>query len=143
MNRLDGLAENSLVARVKRLMALSNELKSAQRFGSGSVRTSRVFSGNASDFQATSIGFNNRVIEVTFTPADTTVGNTSLAYKMDFTYTTVGGSIDVITERLVPSGPEQKWRLYLEGSDVSPVTSADFKFYFYTNGGGSFTAQLV
>lgn len=147
--RLTLLTENELVRRIRALERLRDALKAVgQRFGSDSVKVWRIYSANAYDIQIDDVRFNNRVVEVTFTPSNPNDPNTSLVYKMVPVYMPVNGDNNTWQEndqmqRLKPVNGVQKWRLYLNGSDYYPTSYVRFKFYFYASGNGTFTATLI
>lgn len=146
MGRLDLLPENELVRRITALTRLRDELKSKQIFGSDSVQTARVFSANPFDIQVDDVQFNNRVVEVTFTPADTTYTDSSLVYSLHtegVQKVNPNAVVDVFVERQKPSGGVQKWRVYLSGSDFYPTEWVRLKFYFYATGNGQISAVLI
>lgn len=143
--RITELNDNSVVRRIHALQKLRDDIKAAgQRFGSDSVVTQRIFSGNAYDIEVTDVQFNNRVVEVVFTPSNTADTSTSLVYKMKFTTTSSGYVDSSWVERLKPVNGVQKWRLYLSGNQP-PYQAAWWraKFYFYASGSGTFTATLI
>lgn len=143
--RITELNDNSVVRRIHALQKLRDDIKAAgQRFGSDSVVTQRIFSGSAYDIEVTDVQFNNRVVEVVFTPSNTADTSTSLVYKMEFTTTSSGFVDSSWVERLKPVNGVQKWRLYLSGNQ--PPNQAAWwraKFYFYASGSGTFTATLI
>lgn len=147
--RIQLLNENSLVRRILTLEKLRDALKAVgQRFGSDSVKVWRIYSAASYDIQVNNVQFNNRIVEVTFTPDNPNDPNTSLVYKMVLQYmpsSSDNNSFDDDTqiERLKPVNGVQKWRLYLSGSDYYPTAWVQFKFYFYASGNGTFTAQLI
>lgn len=145
MNRVDQLDENRLVDRIHTVVETINDLRTTpQAFSSDSVITYRIFSTNAYDFRATSVGYNNRIIEVTFTPTENIKTGLGGVLRFDYDMVTSGpSSIETIVERLVPSGGISKWRLYLSGSNSFPNATVDYKFYFFANGSGTFSAALV
>lgn len=143
MGRPDTEAALKLSQRVKRLRTALDELKlTAQPLGSTSVLTTRVQSSNAVDLEVTNIGYRNKVIEVTYTPELTATSTTGLAYRMEYS-SEVSSPLGEHVEALPPEGNQQKWRIYLNGSNTNPVAWARYKFYFYANGTGTFSAALL
>jgi hypothetical protein len=51
--------------------------------------------------------------------------------------------VAVIVERLTPEQSRQEWILHLSGNDSFPTAWVRLKFYFFTTGHGSFTAELI
>lgn len=145
MNRIDDLAENSLVERVNSIVRNAEELRAtAQGFGSDSVLLYRVYSANAYDIQVTNIGFMDKVVEVTFTPTDQLTTSLGGVFSVAVTgQISPGYGVQIYSEVLVPENGISKIRLYLSGSDFDPVPWFNLKFYFSTNGSGTISATLV
>lgn len=143
MTRIQELPENVLPERFAEMDRFIAQLKNApQTIGSSSVLTNRIFSSNPFDIEVTSVGFNNRVVEVTYTPADMVFGG-SPVYKMEYKATSSSFMGEPIVERLLPENGIHKWRIYLSGSNVSPVAWVRLKLYFYTTGDGTLAAVIV
>lgn len=144
MTRVELLKENAILVR---LTAANTEMEALRRveqsFGSDSVRTSRIFSEDSYDIQVNSVGFNNRVVEVTFTP-DEASDSLGGVLEFDYTMTTSGESaVLVYVEPLLPSDNTTKFRLYLSGSDYFTVSWVRLKFFFFANASGTFSAVSI
>lgn len=135
----------ALASRLRELRRVADDLKvSAQRTGSGSVVMSRVFSEADYDIEVEDVGFNNRVVLLTFIPDDTSVNGLNIPYRMSFTKELSDDSIvDVFVQRLDPDQGGQRWLLYLSGSDAFPTDWVRLKFYSFANGGGTFSVELI
>lgn len=143
--RTDLLPENELVRRIVALQKIRDEIKGAEQlFGSDSVRTNRLYSPDAYDIQVDNVGFNNRVVELTFTPDQP---NSSAIYGLYITAQIApaqASSVVFYSEAFKPdSNGVKKWRFYLNGSDAFPVLWVRMKFYLYATGSGTFTATLL
>lgn len=84
MSRLDMMTANRLYQRINALRRFRDEIKLGQQgFGSDSVRTSIVQSGNRWDVDLDNVGFNDRVVDVTFVPKELDRdGLRSLVYRL-------------------------------------------------------------
>ncbi|MCT2076062.1 hypothetical protein [Dietzia cinnamea] len=148
MRQLRQLPEEALAAELEELLRISAEQKaSVQGFGSDSVRTNIVTSGQEFDIQVDNVGFNNRVVEVTYTPADSTFPGqgTALYFSMYVLWQdqlNVGQTM-IEREAPAPNSSVQKWRVYLVGSDTNPPQWCRLRFYFETIGSGTFTAVTI
>lgn len=140
MRRIDNLSQNRLTDTVRRVGTGMQEIKNQQRFGSSSAVMYRVFSPDTWDITVNDVGSYNKIVEVVFTPDDPTA-NLGGVLRMEYKGGGTAGA-DPIVEALTPSGGISKWRLYLQGSDASPWTQR-FKFYFFTNANGTFSASLI
>lgn len=144
--RVDRLNEHELITRITTARRSFDEMRrSPQIFGSSSVQAHRVFNPGTYDIEVTNIGFDNRVVEVVFTPdsdAEFAGGVVNLEYQM--TYDTSGTAVEVIREDLPPltSGPSA-WRFYLSGSDAFPASWARLKFWVYSYSSGTLTVTLL
>lgn len=129
------------------LLYTSAEMKeSPQSFGSESVLTKVVQSSNSYDIQVDNIGFNNRVVEVVYTPSTVAVDaqGTILSFWYTESYASSANTAEVLPDELGRSANGvQKFRLYLRGNDSNPPVWARYKFYFETIGSGTFTASLL
>nr|WP_218681348.1 hypothetical protein [Rhodococcus qingshengii] len=144
MTRIDRLPEEYLFTRITDLDREFQELRtSVQWLGSSSVRSYPIFTTSTYDIVVSSVGTGNRIIELTFTPADRKTDRMGMVYSMDYTKVISNDSVGEFVEWLKPVNGIQKIRLYLNGSDFSPTVTASYKFYLTANGAGSFTASLV
>lgn len=144
--RSDRLAENEYLRRITQARDNLRELRvNPQRVGSRSVRIYRVFSQDDYDIEVTDVGFDNRVVEVVFTPDDEGLGLGGV-FRLEYTvtYSGVGNPVNVTREDLPPSqsGPSV-FRFYLSSSDSFPNAWARLKFYVFANGSGTITATLL
>lgn len=144
IDRTSQLSDNQLIERIKRARRWFQELRtSRQRFGSRSVKTYRNFTAAAYDIEVTNIGFNNRVVEVVFTPDVIKPGLGGVFDLQAVVTLPVGQVVEVIREDIVPANGISKWRFYLSGNDSFPTSYARLKFYIYSNSSGTFTASSV
>lgn len=143
MNRLNNLSDNVIIRRIDDLKRQQEEIHRAQRMGRGSVTPHRVFSGNAYDFEITNVqDYDTRVMELTFTPDDTS-GDLGGVFEMLWEIVG-GGGVMTTEEPLVPDNGLSKWRFYFQRSPfVPPNPSAQYKFWFWSNANGTFTANLI
>ena len=143
MGRIDRLSENQLLTTiVETNRALEGLRTTPQRFGSDSVKTHRIFSDELYDIEVTDVQFNNRVVEVTFTPDDLSSGLGGVL-DFDFDITISGGFLQDYVEPLLPENGVTKWRIYLSGSDSFPIAWARLKFCVFANGSGTITSALI
>ncbi len=147
MNRVDFLADNSLVQRITNLRTLINELSTYQRIGTHSVLPGRIFSGSTSDIHLINLGAGTyKTVLVTFTPISALFSNMSLVHRILYTetYSTAsGGSLFIGVERLLPSAGTQTWNLYLNNIGFGNIPTVDVKLYFFVIGAGTFTANVL
>ncbi|WP_440220935.1 hypothetical protein [Dietzia sp. MNB45] len=147
MRELRDLPENAFSSALEELLRISSEQKtSIQAFGSDSVLTNIVTSGNSYDIQVNNVGFNNRVVEVSYTPNDSTFEGqgTVLNFYLYAEWHDLYNTGQVMIEREAPGpSPVQKWRVYLIGNDSSPPQWARLTFYFETIGSGTFTGTTL
>jgi hypothetical protein len=144
MNRLDQLPENRITATLARIKADQRQLKASQLAGSDTVVMRRIFSANAADITFTTVHFNDKAFYLIFTPDDVTF-NTSIIYKMEYTYSQgSGNSVTIIAERQkVDVGNVQRWLFTLECSDSFPNSSVGIKFFLWASGPGTMTTQTI
>lgn len=148
MKELRRLPEEALTYELNELLRVSAEQKtSVQAFGSDSVRTNMVTSGQDFDIQVNNVGFNNRVVEVTYTPTDSTFPGqgTVLTFIYYLQWHDINNTGSTINEREapIPGSSVQKWRIYLVGSDSNPPQWARLRCYFETIGSGTFTVTTL
>lgn len=143
MNRLDGLPEQALVAELAELLRVSEERKAAQRFGSDSVRTTTVSSGQEWDITVAGVEFRNAVVEVSFVPDNPPEPGAGIVFDYGVDAEVLAGpNVSIIGESLLPEGSVQRWRMNLVGINGSPAT-VRMRFYFSTIGGGTISARLL
>ena len=144
MNRLDQLPENRLTATLARINADQRDFKGTQLAGSDTIVMRRFFSANTADITFTNVHFNDKAFYLIFTPDDVTF-NTSIIYKMEYTYTQgSGNSVTIIAERQkVDTGNIQRWLFTLQCSDSFPNSLVTIKFYLWASGSGTMTTEIV
>jgi hypothetical protein len=146
ISRLDQLEENRLVNSLVRVGKDQQKMKAEQLAGSDTIVMQRIFSGNAADITLTTIGFNDKAFYLVFTP-DSTEFNTSIVYKMEYTYTEVtgsGGTSTISAQRLkVGTDNVQRWLFVLNGSDFFPTASVSIKFFLWASGPGTMTTEVI
>lgn len=144
MSRLGELPEERFIGLVEDLTRHQEQLKTFQPSGSDSVLMQRIFSDNAADITITNVDFDSKAFNLVFTPDDTTL-NTSLVYKMEYTYTEgTGNTVEIFVERQkVEAGNVQKWLFALLGSDFFPNSEVTIKFYFWASGPGTFSTVML
>lgn len=144
---LRDLPEEWINAELAELLRVSAEQKGAvQTFSSDSVMTNVVQSENPYDIQVNSLGFNNRAIEIVYTPTEVTFAGqgTILKFWWTETYASTSNTAQAYPDELEPAANGvQKFRLYLSGNDANPPAWGRYKFYFETIGSGTFAASLL
>jgi hypothetical protein len=150
MSPLDRLPENALPNELKLRTRDLEELKgSFQAFGSTSVVTHRVFSPDTYDIQFTASSTPGTLIvhraDVEFIPDDTTLGG-AFAYMARAKYLDTSNVTATYyfpwVERVPTTDGTQKWRFY-HASFGYPADTVRLKFYFFTTGSGTFTANVI
>lgn len=148
MRQLRQLPEELFAAELDELLRVSAEQKaSVQGFGSDSIQTNIVTSGQEFDTQVNNVGFNNRVVEVSYTPNDSTFEGQGTVlnfamYALWHDEMNLGQTM-IEREASAPNSPVQKWRVYLVGSDTNPPQWCRLRFYFETIGSGAFSAVTI
>lgn len=127
---------------IKQLLKDIEQFKNPQRSGQDSNRMYRIFSEDAIDKTCLGVTFDNTAFRLTFTP-DSTQFDTSIVYKMEYTYTEdPNGFVQIETEReKVNSDNSQSWLFVVSGSDFFPSAYVNLKFYFWASGYGTFTIE--
>ena len=147
MKELRELPEEWINRDLNALLHVSAERKGSQQgFGSESILTKVVQSANPYDIQVNDIGFNNRVVEVVYTPSTSAVSGqgTILSFWYTDSYASPSNAAEVFVDEMGQlGGGIQKFRLYLRGNDSNPPAWGRYKFYFETIGSGNFTASLL
>ena len=151
MSQLDRLPDTTIQRRMNALASRSRELKgSFQMVGSRGIRTKRIFSSAAYDYQATpNTSAPNQPhvhrVDVEFIPDDTRFGGAlALSCGVLATYTN-GQKIDrwqVVSERRVTENKKQIWSFYYVTLGFAEE-AARFKFYIFALGSGSFTVNVI
>lgn len=111
------------------------QLKQYQLSGEDSIRMQRIFSEDAYDWSKVNVMFDDTAFNLVFTPESTDF-DTSLVYKMEYTYTESGSgsSVQIDVERQkVEAGNVQKWLFVVTGSDFFPNALVTIKFYFWAS----------
>lgn len=146
MSRIDMIAANRLYQRINALRRFRDEIKLGQQgFGSDSVRTSIVQSGNRWDVDLDNVGFNDRVIDVTFVPKELDRdGLRSLVYRLVVKSETheAERSVDHHVQRLRPIDGVQRWQIVLDGNRRNNGIWRG-KFYLYAAGRGSLKINIL
>lgn len=146
MSRLDMMTANRLYQRINALRRFRDEIKLGQQgFGSDSVRTSIVQSGNRWDVDLDNVGFNDRVIDVTFVPKELDRGGLrSLVYRLVVKSETheAERSVDHHVQRLRPIDGVQRWQIVLDGNRRNNGIWRG-KFYLYAAGRGSLKINIL
>lgn len=139
MEEVVALSDERFAQDIQKLLRDLEEFKQFQRSGQDSIRMYRIFSANSSDKSLTSVGTSNKRFRLIFTPNEGE--GRGLVYKMVFTYTEgTGSSVSIRSEReKVNEDGSQTWLFAITGSDASPNSLVEFKFYFWSSGDGSFT----
>jgi len=150
MKQLDRLPENAMSSELRRRIFENNELKGAfQRRGSTSVVTHRIFSQSTYDVQFTPpspVGtLKVNQVDVEFIPDDKTFGG-AFCYRMlivalDTNNQPLAGVQPEIERKPVVDG-RQRWSVYHTSFGYAGDT-ARLKFYFFTLGSGTFTANVI
>lgn len=146
MSRLDMMTANRLYRRINALRRFRDEIKLGQQgFGSDSVRTSIVQSGSRWDVDLDNVGFNHRVIDVTFVPNELdSDGLRSLVYRLVVKSETheAERSVDHHVQRLRPIDGVQRWQIVLDGNRRNNGIWRG-KFYLYAAGRGSLKINIL
>lgn len=146
MSRLDMMTANRLYQRINALRRFRDEIKLRQQgFGSDSVRTSIVQSGNQWDVNLDNVGFNDRVIDVTFVPKESNKDELrSLVYRLVVKSETheAERSVDHYVQRLRPIDGVQRWQIVLDGNRRNNGIWRG-KFYLYAAGRGSLKINIL
>ena len=138
MSRMDLMTANRLYQRINALRRFRDEIKLGQQgFGSDSVRTSIVQSGNRWDVDLDNVGFNDRVIDVTFVPK-----NGDREELRSLVYRLVVKSETHEAERLRPIDGVQRWQIVLDGNRRNNGIWRG-KFYLYAAGRGSLKINIL
>jgi len=146
MSRLDMMTANRLYQRINALRRFRDEIKLGQQgFGSDSVRTSIVQSGNQWDVNLDNVGFNDRVIDVTFVPKQEDRDELrSLVYRLVVKSEThyAERSVAHHVPRLRPINGVQRWQIVLDGNRRNNGIWRG-KFYLYAAGRGSLKINIL
>lgn len=145
MDRTSLLPEEELHRRIIGVRRAVEELKSnPQRIGSSSLLTNRVFSEQPWDVELTNVTAARRTVQIAYTPEQSLLADLGGVFKMEFTTSTSGEtSLVASVERLRPADGQQQWLVHLRSNGGVTLTSVRLKFYFFAQGSGSFTAQLI
>lgn len=150
MSVLDRLPEHALSAELRRRAAERSEYKgSFQALGSRSVQSRRVFSSAAYDIQFTASTTPNQIIyhraDIEFLPGDDTFGG-ALCHRVMIKYLDLSNNVatwlNPQIERVRTTDGRQMWRVYHTTYGYSS-DSVRLKFYFFTTGSGTFTANVI
>lgn len=140
MDRGDRQAEQQFTARLGELRRQMDEVRQhSQGFGSRSAKKTRL----TTSLSVSNVGFNNRVVEVVFTPDKAGDG---LGGVLSFDYTLTFPPIDFCTaipEPLLSNGTDTRYRLYLSADDFFPIATVTVTVIASTNGSGTLAATLI
>ena len=139
MSTLDRLPKGKAVATIRNLEQDARELKSFQTLGYDSVVSYRLFSADAWDVEVPSSS-TVHTVNVEFLPDDMTFGG-ALCYQLVAQVQFDTGNISRIPAmmlRLHSHSSKQAWTYSTKNNSLQR-----FKFYFFTTGSGTFTANII
>jgi hypothetical protein len=146
MSRVEGLAENSIVTRLKTLKLAFDDLKATgQTMGSTSVVLRRVTSGLASDFHVSTTYNVINGWEVTFTPTTEGVANTGFLWHLFFSgINPVGtGSYVTFQEFVSNTGNVWKYRFWIIGTSSGSSIAFDMLIIIYAMTKGTISVSQI
>ena len=150
MGPLERLPDNALPEAIRQRLNDAQELKGAfQSIGSSSVVTHRIFSGDTFDIQfdpsTTPGAIRAHQADVEFIPDDMTLGG-AYCHQVHARYLDTSNNPATWFfqwfERVPSTDGKQKWRFY-HVSFGYPTDAVRLKFFFFTTGSGTFTANVI